>query len=340
MRTLTDRYIAEVVRRLPEDQREDIATEIAGTIEDMVAAEREDHEHDDNQNHDDDDNAAATGGAADAEVDAERLVLMCLGDPAALARRYSGARQYLIGPDVYPVWAHVLRWLLPIAGVFSASVGGILYASTTPDPQLGGLIGELISSVAGALLWVFAAWTLVVVIVERTTPEGARSPFDVTSSWDPDRLEAAPDRPETRANAVVSLVLLAIFAALPFIPSTFLYIGHLNGGERLVNPAIPTPWIVGYLLLIGVLALIQVWLLLRPAPQPGRLAVEVSVDVVFGVFLTALALSQDSLIHPELVPADGGTVTTAIRWGVVVAIWAIVIWDQFETVRVYRRAGR
>lgn len=67
---------------------------------------------------------------------------------------------------------------------------------------------------------------------------------------------------------------------------------------------------------------------------------EVSVDVVFGVFLTALALSQDSLIHPELVPADGGTVTTAIRWSVVVAIWAIVIWDQFETVRAYRRAGR
>lgn len=324
MSTLTDRYIAEVVRRLPESQRDDIASEIAGTVEDMVAAERDGDPGDRPTDHD----------------DAERAVLTRLGDPAALARRYSGARQYLIGPGVYPVWLHVLRWVMPIAGVLAAVAGSVLYVSTTPEPGLGGLIGELISSVALALMWVLTAWTLVVVIVERSTPEGVRTPFDITPDWDPDQLNAAPRRPETRVNAVVSLVLLAILAAVPFVPSTFLYIGPLNDGEPLVNPAIHSGWLAGYLGFIAVLGLIQVWLLVRPAPQRGRPAVEVCADVAFGAFLTALVLSQDSLLHPDLVDTGpGDSATTIIRWGIVLAIWAIVVWDQIDTLRTYRRSG-
>ena len=326
MSTLTDRYIAEVVRHLPDGQRADIASEIAGTVEDMIAAE-----------HDAGAEAGATGTKADADA-AERSALERMGDPAALARQYSGARQYLIGPGVYPVWAQVLRRLLPIVGVIAAVAGGILYASSTPEPQLGGLIAELITSVAGALMWAFTAWTLVVVIVERSTPEGTRTPFETTAGWDPSRLETAPMRPETRLDAVSSLVILAVLAGAPFVPSTFLYIGHLNGGAPLVNPALPTFWIAGYLLLIAALALIQVWLLVRPGFRRGRLTVEVVTDVVFGLFLTALVLSQDQLIHPDLVDTAGGGAGTAIRWGIVAAIWAVIVWDQAETFRAYRRA--
>ena len=328
MSTLTDRYIAEVVRRLPEAQRDDIAAEIAGTVEDMVAAELD------------------TGPGPDVERRgpdhdaAERTVLARLGDPASLARQYSGARQYLIGPSVYPVWAKVLRRLLPIVGLIAAVAGGILYASNTPEPRLGELIAELITSVAGALMWAFTAWTLMVVIVERSTPEGTPTPFETTPDWDPATLEGAPSRPETRFDAVSSLVMLALLAGLPFVPSTFLYIGHLNGGAPLINPAIPTAWIAGYLLLLAALALVQVWLLVRPGFQRGRLTVEVVTDVVFGLFLTALILTQDQLIHPDLVDtAEGGT-GAAIRWGIVAAVWVVVAWDQVGTLRAHRRAGR
>lgn len=334
MSTLTDRYIAEVVRHLPDAQRDDIASEIAGTVEDMIAAERDSR-----------DEATDTGTGTEAGADsaanaAEWTVLTRMGDPAALARQYSGARQYLIGPGVYPVWAQVLRRLLPIVGVIAAIAGGVLYASTTPEPQLGALIAELITSVAGALMWAFTAWTLLVVIVERSTPEGIRTPLKPTTGWDPAKLETTPMRPETRLDAVASLVMLSVLAAAPFVPSTFLYIGHLNGGAPLVNPALPTVWIAGYLLLIVALALVQVWLLLRPGFQRGRLAVEVVTDVMFGLFLTALVLSQDQLIHPDLVDTGGGGTGTAIRWGIVAAIWAVVVWDQAETLRAYRRARR
>ena len=322
MSSLTDRYLSEVARHLPEEQRGDISSEIAATIADMIAAEA--------------DAGNDPGGAVGGDA-AERTALTRLGDPAELARRYSGARQYLVGPEVYPAWARVLRWLLPVVGAIASVAGSILYVSTTPEPELGGLIGELVSSVSAALLWAFAAWTLVVVIIERTTPEGARSPLTMTPTWDPSRLEGPRGGTGTRVDAVVSLVLLAVLATVPFVPSTFLYIGHLNGGEPLIDPDIPGEWLAGYLLLIGALALIQVWRLLRPGGPRGRLAVEVAVDVVFGTFLTVLLLSQDTVLHPDLVAADDGGAATVIRWGLIATIWAVVVWDQIDTLRAYRR---
>lgn len=327
MSTLTDRYISEVVRHLPEDQRGDISTEIATTIDDMVAAELE---------------AGTAAGPGPDPTAAEHAVLTRLGDPAALADRYSGARRYLVGPDVYPVWARVLRWILPVVGTIAALAGGILYVATTPEPEIGGLIGQLVSSVAAAVLWAFAAWTLVVVIIERTTPDGARSPLAPARArpWDPADLDDPDAGSGTRTDAVVSLVMLAILAVVPFLPSTFFYIGHLNGGERLIDPGIPTVWVTGYLLFIGLLALIQVWRLARPRQTGIRVGLEVAVDVVFGGFLTAFILGRSSILHPDLVAAgDDSTVAAVIRWGLVAAVWLIVVWDQVETLRAYRGAG-
>ncbi|MFN3338523.1 MAG: HAAS signaling domain-containing protein [Dietzia sp.] len=321
MSTLTGRYIAEVVRHLPEDQRDDIASEIAATVDDMVTAE-----------------LGQAHAGTEERIPAERNALRRLGDPAILARSYSGARQYLIGPDVYPVWAQVLRWLLPVVGVLAALASGIVYVATAPQAELGGLIGEVVSGVLSALLWVFAAWTLIVTLVERSTPEGARSPLTNAGTWEPSELDHPPGRIDIRIDAIVSLVLLALLAAVPFVPSTFLYIGHLNGGEPLVNPDIPTVWLAGYLVLTGALALVQVWRLARPGRSRCRLAIEAVTDVVFGAFLTVLVLSQDSVIHPDIVTAGEDDLSTAaIRWSVIATIWVIVVWDQAETLRTYRR---
>lgn len=319
MSTLTDRYISEVVRRLPEDQRGDISSEIAATIEDMVAAE------------------LADTPTADPDS-SERAVLTRLGDPAELARRYSGARRYLIGPDVYPVWLRVLRRLMPIVGLIAAVASGALYVATTPGAALGGLIGEVVSGVAAALMWVFTAWTLVVVVVERSTPEGGRPALGAAPTWNPDALDRPAAPTESRVEAGVSLALLGLLAAIPFLPSTFLYVGHLNGGEPLIDPGIPVVWRAGYLALLAILGGLQVWRLLRPGRSRARGVVDATTDVAFGVFLTALVLSRDSVLHPDIVAAGpGDPASTAIRWILIAAIWLVVAWNQIETARTYRR---
>ena len=88
--SLTDRYVAATVRGLDEAQRPEVERELRATIEDMVDARLE--------------------AGAPTRADAERAVLVELGDPVRLAAGYSGRPLHLIGPGVYP------EWLPPRAG--------------------------------------------------------------------------------------------------------------------------------------------------------------------------------------------------------------------------------
>lgn len=78
---MIERYIYEVVRRVPSEAREEIRMEIGALIEDMQNGE---------------------GLSVQA-------VLEKLGDPAVFARRYRGDRDYLIGPEYYDdyVWTYL-----------------------------------------------------------------------------------------------------------------------------------------------------------------------------------------------------------------------------------------
>ncbi|MDZ4234329.1 MAG: hypothetical protein U1C73_11350, partial [Dietzia sp.] len=83
---------------------------------------------------------------------------------------------------------------------------------------------------------------------------------------------------------------------------------------------------------------VQIRRLARPGRSRRRLALEVVTDIVFGAFLTVLVLTQESVIHPDLVSAGGDELpAAAIRWSVIATLWVIVIWDQVETLRAHRR---
>jgi hypothetical protein len=103
MSALTEIYVDNVTRHLPEDARPDIAAEITATIDDMVDAR--------------------LGEDADPTPDRtaaiEREVLEELGDPAVLSREYSNSPQHLIGPNSYSLFVWALRWVLPIVGLLA-----------------------------------------------------------------------------------------------------------------------------------------------------------------------------------------------------------------------------
>ena len=79
--SLTDRYVAATVSGLDEAQRPEVERELHATIEDMVDARLE--------------------AGAPTRADAERAVLVELGDPLRLAAGYSGRPLHLIGPVSY-----------------------------------------------------------------------------------------------------------------------------------------------------------------------------------------------------------------------------------------------
>ncbi|MER5887632.1 hypothetical protein ABT160_27780 [Streptomyces sp. NPDC001941] len=155
--TLTDRYVHEVVRRIPADQRDDVADELRATIDDTVEAREE----------------ADRAGA-------ERAVLTEMGDPIRLAARYADRPLGLIGPDCYPAYVRlltILLWtVLPI----------VVAVSVVADLVDGDGIGKAIGGGVVAVLTVggqMVAWlTLVFALVERNA-KGRRAP-----AWSPDQL--------------------------------------------------------------------------------------------------------------------------------------------------------
>jgi hypothetical protein len=101
----TERYLAAVLRSIPEPKRTDVERELRSSIEDAIE-ER------------------VTAG--EDRTAAERAVLEGLGDPSALAGAYTGRPSYLIGPELFPLYRRFLPRLIavvvPTAGLVMLAV--------------------------------------------------------------------------------------------------------------------------------------------------------------------------------------------------------------------------
>ena len=98
-----ERYIQEVVRRLPKGQRAEIALELQEMIQEMLSADGE-----------------------EATVES---VLLKLGPPKELAKKYRDDRRYLVSPEYFDNYLWVLRIVLLCVGlsvIFSAVVNFFL----------------------------------------------------------------------------------------------------------------------------------------------------------------------------------------------------------------------
>lgn len=171
MISLTERYLAAALRSIPGVQRADVERElrpsIADAVEDRVAAGEE-------------------------RVSAEKAVLEGLGEPTRLATGFTGRPLYLIGPDVFLIYRHILATLVgvivPIMALVLTTVelaGGARY--------LDGLttgIGGAFSTGFHLALWV----TLTFLFLERAevAREARTEMVAATGRWTVDRI---PDRP-------------------------------------------------------------------------------------------------------------------------------------------------
>lgn len=91
MSKLIDKYVYDVVRRLPEQEREDVSNELNANIYDMLSDPGD-----------------------EKEVEA---ILTGLGAPSLLAEKYRQNPRYLISPAVYGDYIRVLKWIIPFIGI-------------------------------------------------------------------------------------------------------------------------------------------------------------------------------------------------------------------------------
>lgn len=334
MSALTDRYIDAVTSRLPEDTREDIAREIQATVSDMVndrLGGDEEPEHD-------------LGDRTEPSREAiEREALEELGDPVLLSREYSNSPQHLIGPATYPLFIKCIKWILPLVGVVSLLTSSIITIATNPGIQLGSLLGPIIGNLVTALLTAFASITIILALGDRfgtgnpgSSKQGSGASSNTTKPtprWTVDDLnQTDPEVGRIRSEAIVNLVVLPVLAAIPLIPTTMFYVGHLNNGETFINPGLGTIWLIGYWALLALMMIVEIMRLVRPTRSISLVVASTVVDVAMAIFLTVALLTQP-VLHPDLTTSAGANLQQVIT---VVAIWVLTIWDQINTWRGYR----
>lgn len=319
MATLTRRYIDQVVAHVPDGQREDLSLELDALISDMLQ-ER-----------------LASGAE---EATAEREVLEELGDPARLAARYREAPNHLIGPDVFPLYTRLLRWVLVLVLLISLLANVIVYSATVPDGHLGGMIGQAVGEAVVALFIAFGAVTGFFAVFERVvpSPDRGRASRSAGRPWSVEDLEVdVVNARDARSEAISSLVFLGIVALLPLVPTTFLYVGHLNGGGSFVNQALWDFWLPVYYVLILLGVAQSVWTIARGRVDRWQLVARIALDVVAAVFFTVLVLTQqvlDPAIDSGILQTSGADDWVDVLY--VAVIWLVALWDLYVCAKYWR----
>lgn len=206
-----DRYIYQVIRRLPKAQRNEVRMELEELISDMYA-----------------------------DKGSVEEVLTQLGDPAEFAKQYQNDRQYLIGPEYFETYLWFVRVVLicaavPILIVSFVNAFSQMAAITSQNaaPAIIHAIAEgLATGISNGLLSCVSAFgvvTLIFAIMERKKVQLEMKKAEkwsveklseekrvVELRWTPKFLEPVPDKKAiiSRGDSVVSIVFIVIFSVL------------------------------------------------------------------------------------------------------------------------------
>lgn len=221
-----DRYIYQVIRRLPRAQREEVRMELEELIGDMYADR----------------------GSMEA-------VLTELGDPAEFAKQYQGDRQYLIGPEYFETYLWFVKVVLvctavPILMIALIRMTGGLSPFTLQNVSatirvITEGLAEGITEAVTACVSAFGGVTLIFAVMERKKVQiekKKREKWSVehlseekkqtSSRWTPGFLEPVPDQKAliSRGESIVGIVFIMIFSILLiFAPHFFGAYFNQNG---------------------------------------------------------------------------------------------------------------
>ena len=205
------RYIYQVIRRLPKKQRDEVRMELEELISDMYADKRSMED-----------------------------VLTQLGDPAEFAKQYQNGRQYLIGPEYFETYLWFVKVVLLCTAVPVLVVSLVNALGQTPAITSQNAAAVIIRTIVDGLttgitdmliscMSAFGAVTLVFAIMERQkikiemkkaetwSVESLSEEKKTTDSrWTPKFLESVPDKKAiiSRSDNIVGIVFIVIFTVL------------------------------------------------------------------------------------------------------------------------------
>ena len=321
MTSLTDRYVAATLRGIPEKQRPDLERELRSSIADAV------------------EDRVANG---EERVAAETAVLEELGNPTKLAAGMVGRPLYLIGPELFIAYRHILLLLLgivvPIVGVVQAIV------AISGDAGIGQAIGAGILAALSIAIQVAFWVTLAFAIVERVDPATWKDADlkELTAPW---TIEHLPDLPSSGAVSVGEtageIVTLGISIGGLLYLRDWSWVDNASGDPiPLFNPAL---WDFWFPVIIGVLvlqAVFQIVKLLIGRWTVGLAIVNAGLLSAVAIPFAVLALTGE-LINPAFADAIGWPQLAEGDSVAMLAVAAVsILVNGWEVVSGFRLARR
>ncbi|MBM2623677.1 hypothetical protein JIG36_50135 [Actinoplanes sp. LDG1-06] len=307
--SLVDRYVFTALRRVPEQQRADIDRELRASIEDAVDARIE------------------AGEAREAAI--ERTLLE-LGDPDRLADSYADRPNYLIGPELYPVWRRSLMALLTIVlpiVVVVVAVVQVLAEDAGVGEVIGSAVGTIITVGAHMCFWV----TLGFWIVERT---GAGKD-DLNRPWTPKDLPRYEPGALTRVQFAANLVWPAVLI-LAIVLQQFTFTD-----EPLLDPANWSFWWPVLIALVVLKGMWAFWVYRLGAWTRQVAAVNAVHGVVTGGVILYL-LASDHFFNPAFSGFNGTDVDLEgwISVAVMITTALSIVYDIVDVARKAEQARK
>lgn len=215
---LMERYIYQVVHRLPKTQKNEVGMELQELIGDMFEAEN-----------------------------SMEAVLMKLGNPAEFAKKYQDKPRYLIGPEYFDTYQWFVKIILicslisivvvSVVGAVREGVFGAHADMTDFIVLLAKSIADMITNGIVSCISAFGGVTLVFAIMERqkvkldikqekewSVNELGDNFVSGKGVWTPKKLAPIPHKKAiiSRSDSIVGIVFITIFCILlVFAPQVF-----------------------------------------------------------------------------------------------------------------------
>ena len=312
MNNMIERYIYDVARRLPEDIREDVKSELRSNIEDMLS-----------ENPD------------DAEI--ERL-LLDMGSPAKLAVKYNPRPRYLISPEIFEDYFTVLKIVAVTLGVLLAGLAifKIIFGDIGDQSIIAtvmSIITSFISAALDGIIYAFFFVTIAFFCVEAFARKKDVSTWSLKELPEiPANVKIVIKRGNTIAEAVFSIFFTTLFLAgtlrqPPFIawyeagmPTVPLF------SQEVVQQFLPL-----YLILIALTLFLMFFKLVKGRWSAGIAAAQ-SVFSIFNTVISITFITRPNVFTQEFIArfaekvnVMAETMSGYIRTGIIVLIVLMIL---------------
>lgn len=279
---LIERYIFAIKRRLPAKVSEDIAIEIRSLIYDELEGK--------------------FGEKEEFSKEEAETVMLEMGHPREVAERYRGDKQYLIGPELFPMYKMIVGIVIA-ANTLGFVISFIEQCFTMINPDLWQGIKDFLIF----LPQIFSSWwvsigviTIIFALIERFTNFDGKE--FISDGWKPRDLPELPEKSEIvrlwEPIVSISFIVIWIVCINSFIYSDGTIVNNFS--SITIFPTFNMVALRQYLplwnLSIGLSLALQIVLLSARKWTFGTRIFEIIIDL-FSIFILAVMLNGPSIFE-------------------------------------------